>query len=124
MTSGQQPEYYSFSDEAISSAIEAARQPHERKDLLAITEISTTENPNLEILAECISVTVNNRRVCLRLPLGLGSVCIPVPFHVGNGTVAQACISICTTWGIPTGACASIRVGGTTVARQCFGFGC
>lgn len=119
-----EPEYYSFSDEAVSSALEAARQPYQERDVLAITEISASESPNLELLAQCISVTVNNRRVCLRLPLGLGSVCIPVPFNVGNGTVAQACISICTIWGIPSGACASIRVGGTTVARQCFGLGC
>jgi hypothetical protein len=125
MTSGQQPEYYSFSDEAISSALEAARKPHEGKDLAAATaDLSTSEGAQLEILAQCISVRVNNNRVCLSLPLGIGSICIPIPFHVGNGTVAEACISICTTWGIPTGACASIRVGGTQVVRQCFGFGC
>jgi hypothetical protein len=117
------PEHYSFSGEAISKALEAARKPHEGKDLRAITEISTSQSP-LALLAECISVTTRDRQVCLELPLGLGSVCLPIPFNIPDGTAAQACLDICTILGIPTGACVRVVVGGVTVARQCFGFGC
>jgi hypothetical protein len=118
-----QSEHYSFSDEAISRALEAARQPHEGADLRAITEISTSQSP-LTLLAECITVTTRNHQVCLDLPLGLGSHCLPIPFDIPDGTVAQACIDICTTLGIPTGACGRVVVGGVTVVKQCFGVGC
>jgi hypothetical protein len=117
-------EYYSFSDEDISSVLQAARQPYEERDLRAITEISTLESPNLTLLAQCISVTVNNHRVCLNLPLGIGRRCIRLPFNIPNGTAAQACLSICTIFGIPTGVCVRVRIGGVTVVNQCFGFGC
>jgi hypothetical protein len=41
-------------------------------------------------------------QTCLNLPLGIGKVCLPVPSSVPNGTAAEACIGICTTWKIPT----------------------
>ena len=116
------PEYYSFSDEAVSSALEAARRPHEGRDLRAITEISTSVSPHRTLLAECISITVSNNQVCLNIPLGVGNICIAIPFNVPNGTVTQACLSICTIWGIPTGVCVSIDVGGAEIVKQCFGF--
>ena len=117
-------EYYSFSDEDVSSALQAAKEPYEGQDLQALTEISTTESPNLTLLAACISVTVRNHRVCLNLPFGIGRRCIRLPFNIPNGTAAQACLSICTIFGIPTGVCVRVRVGGVTVVNQCFGFGC
>lgn len=115
-----EPEYHSFSDEAVSSALEAARQPYEETDLHAATEISTTENP-LEVLAQCISVTVRNNRVCLNLPLGLGSRCIRIPINIPNGTAAQVCLTICTFLGIPTGVRVRVTVAGQTVVNQAFG---
>lgn len=118
-----QPEHYSFSEEAISGALETARQAHEGTDLRAITEISTSHSP-ITLLAECINVTTRNHQVCLDLPLGLGSACLPIPFNIPDGTIAQACLDICTTLGIPTGVCVRVVVGGVTVVRQCFGFGC
>lgn len=118
-----QPQRYSFSDEAISSAIETARRPHEGTDLRAITEISPSHGP-VALRAQCISVTTGDHQVCLDLPLGLGSVCLPIPFDIPDGTIAQACLDICTTIGIPTGVCVRVVVGGATVVRQCFGFGC
>ena len=116
-------EYYSFNDDAVNNALAAARQLHENVDLRAVAEIPRLAGPT-SLLAECITVTINNNRVCLNLPLGLPSFCLPIPIHVPNGTVAQACIRICTFFGIPTGACVSITVAGQTVASQCFGFGC
>jgi hypothetical protein len=117
------PEYHSFSDEAVSSALEAARRPHEGRDLRAVTEISSSESP-MRILAECISITVNNHQVCLNLPLGLGSACLPVPANIPSGTAAQACLRICTIFGIATGVCVQVIVGGVVIVEQCFGFGC
>jgi hypothetical protein len=120
MTKPNDDEYYSFDDEAVSSALEAARQPYEATDLQAIAEISS-ESGELSVLAQCISVTVRNRRVCLNLPLGLPRVCIPIPVNIKDGTAAQACLSICTFWGIPTGACVRVVVGGVVVVKRCFG---
>lgn len=119
-----EPEYYSFDDAAVSSVLEAARQPYAETNLREISEISLVETPKLTLLAQCLSVVVRNNRICLRLPLGLGSVCLPIPFNIPNGTAAKACLSICTIFGIPTGVCVRITVGGVTIVNKCFGFGC
>lgn len=116
-------EYHSFSDEAVSAALEAARRPHEGKDLRAIGSVTVLDN-SLSTLAECISLTVGNGQVCLELPLGLGSVCLPIPVSFPNGTAAQACLRICTTFGVPTGVCVQVVIAGVSVVEQCFGFGC
>lgn len=117
-------EYHSFSEEAVSKALETARRPFEGADMRSMTEISSSQNPNLRVLAECISVTSGNREVCLNLPLGLGNVCIPLPIDLPDGTAAQVCLHICTTWGIPTGVKVEISVGGMKVVEQSFGWGC
>lgn len=117
------PPYTSFSDDDISRALEAAKQPHQETDLRAVTEISPAARP-LSFSAACISITTTNNQVCLNLPLGLGSVCIPIPFNIPDGTVVQACIDICTFFGIPTGACLRISAEGQQIVSQCFGFGC
>lgn len=117
------PAYNSFDDEAISSALEAAKRPYQETDIQAVREISLTARP-LNFSAGCLSLVTRNNQVCLNLPLGLGSTCIPIPFHIPDGTVAQACIDICTIWGIPTGACLRVSAEGQQIARQCFGFGC
>jgi len=117
------PVYTSFSDEDISRALEAAKKPHQETDLRAVTEISPAARP-LSFRAACISISTTNNQVCLNLPLGLGSVCIPIPFNIPDGTVVQACIDICTIWGIPTGACLRISAEGQQIVSQCFGFGC
>jgi hypothetical protein len=116
-------EYHSFSDEAVNNALEPARSLHADVNLREVAEIPTLASPT-SLLAECISVTINNNRVCLNLPLGLPRICLPIPIHIPDGSVAQACLRICTFFGIPTGACVSIVVAGQTVASQCFGFGC
>lgn len=114
-------EYASFSDEAVSGALEAARRRFEGRDLQAAAQISALDAGELRMLAECISVTVSGNQVCLNLPLGLGNACLPIPFNVPNGTVAQACLSICTTFGIPTGVKVQVIVGGITIVEQTFG---
>ncbi len=72
--------------------------------------------------AECVSVVVQNGQICLDLPV-VGNECISVPIP-GSGTLAQACIDLCTTLGFPTGVCVSVSVGGIQVTKECFGYGC
>jgi hypothetical protein len=124
MTTGaneQNDEYYEFDEEAVSATLEASRQPFEETDFRAVTEISAVDRGELELRAACIEVVTGNHRVCLRLPLGIGQVCIPVPFNLPNGTHVRACLSIRTVWpGIPTGVCVTLYVAGERIARKCF----
>ena len=115
-----EPEYASFDDEAVTKTLEAARQPYEGANLSARTEISAADDAGLEMRAQCISVTSGNHKVCLKLPLGLGSVCLPLPFDLPDGTAVRACLSIRTKWGIPTGVCVTLSVGGEQIVRKCF----
>jgi hypothetical protein len=63
---------------------------------------------------------VRNGKVCLSLPLGLGSICLPIPLHIPDGTAASACLSIRTVWGFPTGVCVSVSALGNEIVRKCF----
>jgi hypothetical protein len=85
-----------------------------------ILSIST----EIETLAECISVTIENGKACLEVPV-VGKQCLNVPEWVPNGTVAEACIDACKSgWGrfkVITGAKVFIKVAGVTVTEQKFG---
>lgn len=123
MTKPTDQEVYEFDAAAVQAAVDAAREGVPTGASAAdvsTMDISTAAGAELTVLAQCISVTVRNRKVCLGLPLGLGQVCLPIPINVGDGTSAQACLDIRTTWGIPTGVCVSISVGGTQIVRKCF----
>jgi hypothetical protein len=50
--------------------------------------------PESYLLADCVSVTVKDQKVCLELPLDLGEKCVEVPDWVPNGEAARACISV------------------------------
>ena len=71
-------------------------------------------------LDACVSVTVNNGQVCLNVPI-FGSVCIPIPLPLPSGTAAQACIDVCTKFGIPCGVKVTVSVLGQVVASKSFG---
>ena len=117
-------EYPQFDSGVIEQALEAARRHGEK---LQTTEAATTiglDDGTLKVGAQCISVTVTNGQVCLNLPLGIGSVCLPVPSWVPNGTAAQACLDICTKWGIPCGVEVTVSVAGQTVVQKGFGCSC
>jgi hypothetical protein len=116
-------DFHSFDDKMISDTLEAARQLHGDLDLRAVTEVPANAGP-VSLHAGCVSVTVRNHRICLNLPLGFGSHCLPIPLHVPNGTAASVCLNICTFLGVPTGVCVRVNAGGHAVAKQCFGFGC
>ncbi|PHN07618.1 hypothetical protein [Flavilitoribacter nigricans] len=114
--------YYSFSQDAVEAAINAAKSTHEGTELDATKNgFDIKKGGHLAALAECISVKVEDHKICIELPLGLGSHCISIPLTVPNGTAAQACLTICTTWGIPTGVKVEVKVAGVTVISQSFG---
>lgn len=62
-----------------------------------------------------------NHKVCLNLPLGLGSVCLPIPISFPDGTVGKACLSICNHI-VPTGVTVTIDIAGQQFAKQSFGW--
>ncbi|MFN3389309.1 MAG: hypothetical protein ACK40O_10280 [Allosphingosinicella sp.] len=63
-----------------------------------------------------------NGQVCLNLPLGLGSVCLPVPPWVPGGATVQACLDICTVWGVPCGVEVTVSFNNQRIIQK--GFGC
>lgn len=118
-------DYPKFSDEAVEQALEAART--HSNDLRAAAQKNqgaALAEGGLKVSAQCISVTVQNGQVCLNLPLGIGSVCLPVPSWVPNGSAAQACLDICTKWGIPCGVEVTVSVAGQRIVQKGFGCSC
>jgi hypothetical protein len=114
--------YSAFNDSAIQASIETARNHYQAIAAEnAKSAPSIAEDGHLSLLAECISVTVSNGKICLNLPLGIGSVCLPIPSSFPDGTAAQACLSICTTWGVPTGVQVTVSIAGIVVVRKSFG---
>ncbi|MBE4951257.1 hypothetical protein [Chryseobacterium culicis] len=119
---------FNFSEEAISNALEAAKRSHEdsqanRRSAGTDSDVSlaSANAGYLLVTAECISITVENNKVCINLPLGFGKYCFSIPLSIPNGTAGQACLAICTTWGIPTGVRVTIVIAGITVISQSFG---
>ncbi len=119
-----QANYPSFSADAINQALEAAQRHSQARMLTAVNHETPLDDGALKVSASCISVTVQNGQVCLNLPLGIGSVCLPIPSGIPNGTACQACIDICTKWGIPCGVEASVSVAGHVVVSKGFGCSC
>jgi hypothetical protein len=113
-------DYPTFSEEAVNSAIQAANEHYDSGALKSRASNVAADDGHLALLAECISVSIKNGKACLNLPLGIGSVCIPVPIKY-DGQVAQACLHICTTFGIPTGVKVTISVAGITIVTKSFG---
>jgi hypothetical protein len=119
--------YYEFDTEAIRATLEAAREATAEQVQVATADptaldLTAVLASDVTVTAACVTVTVRNRKVCLSLPFGLGSVCLPIPISVGDGTSAQACLSVRTIiFGIPVAVCATVSVGGIVIVRQCFG---
>ena len=117
--------YAEFDAQAVEQALEAARRHSQmRQEALAGSGQIALDDGSLKVGAQCISVTVQNDQVCVNLPLGIGSVCLPVPSWVPDGTAAQACIDICTKWGIPCGVELTVSVAGQTVVQKNYGCSC
>ena len=112
-------DYASFDENAINTALANARNHFAGLDTAEF--VASPANAYLSLSGGCISLTTQNNSVCVNLPLGLGSHCIPLPISVANGTAAQACLDLCTTWGIPHGVKVTVSVAGQTVASKSFG---
>ena len=114
--------YHEFDQEAIEAVLEAARNHHEEANLGKMTANSAAAaDGHISFGATCISVTVEDGKVCLNLPLGIGKVCLPIPSIIPSGTAAEACLHICTTFGIPTGVRVTVSVAGKVIVQQSFG---
>ena len=118
---------YSFSEAAIKEAIESAKATYsdakaEAQRLGFDLSGGGMQEGTMQIMAQCISVTTANHKICISLPV-VGKRCLTVPISIPNGKVGKACLSICTKWpGIPVGVKVSVTIGGVTVINQSFGF--
>lgn len=113
---------YKFNEEAITNAVNAAKSTHGEKLLTAThPDFEINKGGCLLVSAECISISTENHKVCVSLPFSLGKHCISVPVSIPDGTAGKACLSICNTWGIPTGCKVSIIIGGITIISQTYG---
>lgn len=113
-----------FSSKAIDQALEAAQRHSENLHAGSSGRDIGLDDGSLKLGAQCISVTVQNEQVCLNLPLGIGSVCLPVPSWVPNGTACQACLEICFKWGIPCGVQVTVSLAGQIIVQKSFGCSC
>jgi hypothetical protein len=115
-------EFHKFDDAAITSALAAAAEHNESFGVSAAAGPSNlAASGEFFISAQCITIKVQNHKICLSLPLGIGSVCLPVPNFVPNGTAVSACLGICTTFGFPTGVSVTITALGHVVVKKSFG---
>jgi len=123
MANGDAP---SFSTQAINQALEAAQTYSKAQVQMtaAVTHETQLDDGTLQMAAQCISVTVSNHQICLNLPFGLGKKCLPVPGFIPNGTACQACLHICTKWGIPCGVEITVSAGGHQILKKNFGCSC
>ena len=110
--------YHSFDEKKVQEAIDTAKNHY---NVIDTSDINSSQHGALLLAAECISVTVEDNKICISLPIGLGKACLPIPISVPNGTAASACLDICTTWGIPTGVKVTVKVAGVNVVSQSFG---
>src|SRR4051794_40072699 len=116
-----EPEYASFSEEEINRTVETARRPYEGVNLRSAEVMSgdlALKSGTASFRAQCLEIVSQGNQVCLRLPFGLPPLCVPI--DLPDGTAVQACLDICTHWGIPTGVCVSLTVAGNQIFRQCF----
>lgn len=116
------PTYHSFDEAEVQALIDTAAKHHDHQALMAAPpgEAMWTASP-MKLGDTCISVKVENGNVCLNLPIVNKKICFPIPPVIPNGTVAQACLKICTVLGIPSGVCVTISALGKTIVQQCFG---
>lgn len=113
--------YTSFDQDKIHAALECAQRHNESIGLKSVgADMELIGGGEFAIAAGCVSVTVKNGKVCVNLPLGIGSYCLPVPSWVPEGADLKACIDICTTWGIPTGVKLTVSFNDTVLFTKTF----
>lgn len=115
------PKYTEFDKQSIQAALDAAQKHNEAVGLTATTpDMNLMAGGDFVVSGGCVSVTVEDGHICLNLPLGIGNFCLPIPAIFPSGTAAEACISICTTWGLPTGVRVTVSVAGHVVIEKTF----
>jgi len=80
--------------QSIQAALETAEFNTQANKRVNTTTALSADNSHMQILAQCLKVTIKDRKVCL---------------------------SICTTGPIPTGVEITISVGDVVIIRQSFG---
>jgi hypothetical protein len=116
-------EDYTFDETDIREALEVIAADNTAKEHHDPTHplLASISEESKSLSAGCISVKVKDGKVCINLPLGLGKTCIGIPRRIPNGTAAEACLKICSKFGIPTGVKVTISIGGKEVVSQTFG---
>jgi hypothetical protein len=85
---------------------------------MASADFSSMKNVAVfDALQQCIQVAVENGQLCLRLPAGVGDVCVDIPEIIPNGTLAEACVSL----GFPACVKLTVRALGQKVVDEEFG---
>lgn len=116
--------YAKFDEKLIAAAIETARAQHasfgvEQQLAAGLTSIDVAASGELSISGGCVTVKVQDGKICVDIPL-VGQYCLNVPSWIPSGAELQACISICTTWGIPTGAKLTVSFNGQVIFTKTF----
>lgn len=119
--------YESFEQDKIDAALATAKLHYELdhpKSLAGSVDLAghdlSASSGELSISAGCITVSVENHQICLNLPI-VGKKCFPIPSWIPNGAKLQACLSICTTFGIPTGVKVTVSFNGHVIISKSFG---
>lgn len=117
-------EVHTFDEGKVNDILKAHAEAHAEtaKSLSADAAGMFGGHSSTMALAECIAVVVNkDGKVCVKLPLGLGTHCIPIPTPFPAGTAGEACLKIKTKFGIPCGVEVTITIAGKEVVKKSFG---
>ena len=113
--------YPSYDQGKVDAAIAAVKAHTSAEGLTANADggFGHAVAGEFSVSAGCIGVSINDGQVCLSLPDPFGSICIPVPG--GFSGQAQACLDICSTFGIPHGVKITISVNGQVIVTKVVG---
>lgn len=114
---------HAFSEEKAQTVLDTFKAHHEMLTARSNSAngVDLAASGEFSVRSECIGVTVENHQICLQLPLGFGSICLPIPTPFPDGTAAQACLDICTPYWVPTGVKITISIAGQVILTKVIG---
>ena len=112
--------YHKFDEKKIQAIVATAANIAASLKAGSDAEANRSDDGQLALAAGRVSLNVKNEKACLKLPLGFGKVCIPIPNWIPDGQLATASLSVCTHFGTPTGVMVTISVDGHLVASETF----
>lgn len=115
------PTYSQFSRDAVERAHAAARSHGEALQKLSTDTLQPAGVVALSLAAECVTASVEDGKVCVELPLGLGKHCLPITIPLPVDAKVEVCLDICYTWHIPTGVKVTVSFQGRILVTQTFG---